>query len=491
MAEFFKKRYHLVFFGAFLALWAATLAGVSQFGDDYYYMTFFSGGFKRFIELNASHYAQVNGRALVHLVDEILLADRGLWLWRIAELCVIGSTVWLSARAAAGGRKDGGFPAALVIFCALFSLIGVKVHAQTYLWATGAMNYALPVPVMLSYFLTYKNFTRTKKLPRAAFVLAFVSCALIEQCAFASLIVTALILCEYLSEKKKFDAPLFLCLIFSVAGMAFLFLAPGNFVRKTYYPEFYETPLFLRVLSNVKPILRLILSSAGDVIAVYLLSGGVRRLVLKERARAFSTVCFAAALCVLLHVHVGETPVITHLAVILSFAVFAFDAALEVKNFVRGERDGLFFIATPVLLQAAMLISPIYGERTVLVSAVMMLVPAAKNIIRTKDGLTPLLSGGAQRAAAISATVVLLVLVAARQIPMIAGYAQNKKIYDINEQNAAECVANGDAEMTFYRAKNNICRYTLPYDDPYHEYWFKVAHGMNPAVEFVYKDCEK
>ena len=78
------------------------------------------------------------------------------------------------------------------------------------------------------------------------------------------------------------------------------------------------------------------------------------------------------------------------IAAILTSIAFVFNLIFALAEFLCGDADALFFTLTAVVLQAAMLVSPIYGPRTVLCSVVLILVPTAKNIVGV-------FSSGAQR----------------------------------------------------------------------------------------------
>ena len=480
--SFVKKYYHIVIFALFLFLEAVVIWQITQFGDDYYYMTFLSDGAKNFFELNVSHYLEVNGRAFVHLIDELILADRSLTVWRIVGTALIGSTVWLLALVAVGGeRRSENFPAALICCCVLFSILDVMMLNETFYWITGAMNYALPLPVLLSYYLLYKRFTKTKKLPAFTFVLAFFSCAMIEQCAFTSLLITAAIIYTFVLNKKKPEAALILCVLFSVAGFAFLFLAPGNAVRKTYYPDFYEMSLYKRIISNIKPLASMIFSRRGsaNVIVAYLVFGGARKIAVKKRASvALGAAEILSAILVLIHVYVGGVMTVAVSAAVLTVLMLCADIVLSLPALKDGDTDGLFFCAVPLILQAAMLVSPLFGARTILCSAVLLFVPTAKNaaylVGKLKNEKVKIAS------ASVAAALAFLLF-----IPLISGYSENRKIQMYNIKNASSCAENGGGLVYYYMPREQY-RYVLPYDNSYHEYWFKKAYGLPESTEIIY-----
>lgn len=493
--EFLKKRYHLIIFALFLGVELAILSQVTFYGDDYYYMTFLRGGFSEFISLNVSHYAEVNGRAVVHLIAELLLADRSLWVYRIVTLFAVGATVYLGAFIASGCRRDGRrFPFILCTFCVLFSLIGVGMANQTVYWVTGAANYFYPVPVMLWYYTVYKKLRLTGTLPKYAPAVAFFASAMIEQCAFASLIITAMIIYTHISNKKKIDIVLILTTMLSFVGFAILFFAPGNTVRQTYYPEFYSMPLYKRIISNFAPLTSLVLSKNGaaGALVVYMISSGAAALARKNKLRVTVAVLnFAAALSTVLFAYVFAVTAVDVIAAILTAAALAFNIFFAFAQFLCKKGDALFFLLTAVVLQAAMLVSPIFGPRTVLSSVALLFVPTAKNVVEVflsgAEGMKEL-PRRATTAALIAAGVLIFF---SSKIPMIVGYAKNNVIQKYNFENVARALDDHDSAVTIYYLPDGDCKYTMPYDSTYHEYWYKIAFGLPEETEMRYTDYEK
>lgn len=492
MLDTIKKKYHYIIFALFLCVEFAIIAQVTFYGDDYYYMTFFDDGFDGFLSLNAAHYAEVNGRAVVHLICELILADRSLWAYRVVTVAAVGATVYLVAFIASGCRRgDKRFPFMLCTSCVLFALIDVGMANQTVYWITGAANYFYPLPVMLWYYTVYKKFAIAKTLPKCAPVAAFLASAMIEQCAFASLIITGLIIYTHVSNKKNVDIYLILTALCSVVGFCVLYFAPGNFVRQTYYPDFYSMPLYKRIISNILPLTSLVLSKKGaaGALVVFMISSGAAALARKYRLRvAVAILNFAAALFVTLYAYVFTVAAVGVIAAILTAAAFVMNMILALAKFLRGEHDALFFTLTPTVLQAAMLISPIYGPRTVICTVVLLFVPSAKNIVEVfSSGVVDLKKH--TRAAAGAALVAAGMLIFVSSVfPMLAGYARNHKIQMYNIENIARCKEKQEGSVTIFYLPDGDCKYTMPYDSAYHEYWYKIAFGLSPDVEIKYED---
>ncbi|MBQ0125258.1 MAG: hypothetical protein KBS59_02920 [Clostridiales bacterium] len=481
-AKFILENCHFIVFAAFLCMQFSVLLHIVPFGDDYYYMTFLRGGIGNFINLNVTHYLEVNGRAIVHLIDEIILADASLWCFRALETAVLAATVYLFALVISrGDAKSREFKISLCAACVLISVLDVQMMNETVYWATGAMNYVLPIPVMLLYYRVYQKISRGERLPRPSFLLAFLSCAMIEQCAFASLMITALIVYTFVLNKKKPDARLILCVLFSILGFAFLFLARGNSVRKTYYPEFFEMNLYERIKFNVKPLLSLIFAKNGaaNVISLYLFITGLRRVLAGKKQIIFGALEGMAAVLVFARM-MSDNSLLKYVSVIAALvAIFAEAAAAFADTLKTKDPEMFFFLSMALVLQGAMLLSPIYGGRTMLASVIFLGLATAKNLTLIFDKIRLVFD-------VQSLCVLCIVAVFFGTFPIANGYANNYVIHKYNMQNIEQYKENPASELTIEYLPDGACKYVMPYDSAYHEYWFKIAYGIDESTKITY-----
>ena len=174
-------------FVLFVAMQAWILLYIVQFGDDFYYTTFFDGGISHFVKENVFHYMNTNGRAWVHILDEILLAKGTIFAWKIFNLAVIALTVWFAATLASENDRRK-FGVSLIVSCVAFSAINILNLRQSVYWATGSLNYLFPVFLTLLLFYVLRKNANSNRLPPATIILAFFASSSTEQCAFASLI---------------------------------------------------------------------------------------------------------------------------------------------------------------------------------------------------------------------------------------------------------------------------------------------------------------
>ena len=154
MKAFIKNHYHHLVLAAFLTIHGLTSAFTTLFGDDYYYAAFVKNGRQYFIDENIFHYLHTNGRALVHILDELLIGW-SFWPWRVFNVATMAMLVIVMAKLAARAYREdikarfGEYQRAVAGVCGLLSITDVAVLRQSVYWATGSMNYLLPATAML------------------------------------------------------------------------------------------------------------------------------------------------------------------------------------------------------------------------------------------------------------------------------------------------------------------------------------------------------
>lgn len=73
MNFFTKKNVSIIGIIIAILFLVMTTSMITLYSDDFYYISFFDGGFSEFVQNNINHYLNVNGRVLVHILDEICL----------------------------------------------------------------------------------------------------------------------------------------------------------------------------------------------------------------------------------------------------------------------------------------------------------------------------------------------------------------------------------------------------------------------------------
>ena len=259
---FVGEYYHYLILALLLVLQIAIAFNVDLYGDDFYYANFTKEGIGYFIDENVFHYNMTNGRCWDHLLDELLLFNGSIVLWRIFQPIAVILTVFYGAKLVSLDDREK-FRISLVMFSLAFTFIDILNANQSVYWATGSLNYFLPAFLLICLAYQLVKAYKKGKLPVYTVILAVFACSSTEQCAFASIIFVFAYFLFNIRKNKSLKAMDFVMLILSLAAMLTLFLAPGNGVREGYYPEFYSQPLFTRILHNIRPLLSLIFDKSG------------------------------------------------------------------------------------------------------------------------------------------------------------------------------------------------------------------------------------
>ena len=71
-------------------IWGYVSSLITLYADDFYYGIFLHDGWRSFWHLTAEHYLTINGRALVHFVNELMLLFGTKIFVLISPLCLLG-----------------------------------------------------------------------------------------------------------------------------------------------------------------------------------------------------------------------------------------------------------------------------------------------------------------------------------------------------------------------------------------------------------------
>ena len=393
LAENICSRLHLLVFLIFTTMQAVIIDKIVLFGDDYYYCTFLYNGIGHFFSENAKHYLETNGRAIVHLLDELLLAGGTIIAWKIFAVITTALIALFCALIAAKvwkyGIKTEKFKLSLVLSCVCISFISISTASQTLYWATGFLNYVWPILLTLMLFYFTENSLYRGYFSPLICPLALFACSGTEQNAFACLCILVFAAIRIFAKKIKVGAAFWISLILGFIGFISLFAAPGNAVRTTYYAEFYSLPITQRILRNVLRLFSLIFRTSGAVNALILFFAAAA-CASYERLKGLSSLLImtlnalaAVLLCGQLKFGFCETP-----SIIFALLAFAIDALISVVYFIRAKETSFpFFIVMAAGMQAAMLISPEMGPRTIIVSVIFLIIPTAALAAESKKPL--------------------------------------------------------------------------------------------------------
>ncbi len=494
----FIKNIHWAFYAVFLLVQAFGHRFTVLFGDDYYYANFIPQGWDYFVEETVFHYMKTNGRFFVHLVDELLLGI-DITLWKVFNLSVIATIVLLTAMIVSRTYKNGyctkEFKISLIASVFLFSSISPEVYINCIYWATGAVNYLFPLALVLAYFYCAKKDLEFNKGYKWLPVLAFFASFTVEQSSAASFAISiyVIVTCIY-RYKRKPNPVYFVSLICSAAALCSVVFAPGNAVRTTYYPEFYEKSFFGKIFHGIYTFLYQIFGPHGlflvfAIISVFVVMYFVKKakdsISGKRSGFVFGAVItgISTVFYVILAPFSNKTPMILLAAILCACVPLAVCFVYTVREYLHGEDDeSVFFLLLAAALQAVMLISPEFGYRTLLISLILMFVPTLKCIV----SVSHMVKCKAKKA---SGAICALIVVASfsNQIILGIGYMENYPVHEYNAEMMEKYVSGEIDELKLAYPLNDRYKYTMPYETWYHMMRYMQLYGLPKDMVVEYE----
>lgn len=473
---------------------------------------------------NVLHYMQTNGRALVHLIDEILIGIN-FNLWRISSILLMsGLAVILAKLASRQYRKDADrelYKNALITVLSLFAFTDIVILRQTVYWATGALNYLYPATLTLLYvYLARQAYERDKGFYQLI-PLALIGSATTEQASAALLLATLwLAITALISKKHKLIIPILTNAIASAVGLATLLLAPGTAARTQFYPEFYSMNIFEKIMHNDMELIRVVFAKGG-MGAVILAAMIVIVFRSYKKAPLLSAVCGISS-AVYLYSLITGSDVFGNIFILIIIALPILSALIYsiFDYFKNKEADNLYFLWGAVAMQCVMAISPEFGARTLTMSLLLLIVPIARAIVEIPStalyailtaacGLLLISSLGMPllplfAVLCIATVFVLTKLFKFRLLPALAvtvaflqfvtvpiGYGKNLSTHALNKNQIENYTPDSGKPLTLYYLPNPTHKYTMPYDDTYHEYMLLVLCDLPGDTEVVYDWVKK
>lgn len=537
-----KENYHYIILVVFFILQLRLHAFVYLYGDDYYYASYFKDGLKGFIELTKIHYMQVNGRAFIHMLDEFMLFS-GIGIWRIFNPMVISVIVVTIAKIASSYYKinkaineeklkiKAFYKKSLVISILLFSMLNIWITRQSVYWATGSFNYLFPVMLLMLFFYLYKKDVYNGIKSKWLFLLAFFSAFTVEQAGFVVIFINIYILFDIWLKKNKISKVYIINFIFSIIAYATVVFAPGNSVRTTYYTEFYENSLFTNIMNNTFSILDTIFFHEGIYIFAMLMilyiifvtlnskpSSRIGKLFRLGLPSVSSVVLIAYIDAITTDaLRIANTKILREALSLTLALYFVYFLYLSFLKYTREKNGDLFFFVLMCLFtQGMMVISPIFGPRNILICGLCLFVPLTYYIVKYSNDkiflaliAITLMTGLLNWPNYLIIAFLLFAIIASkhlndRQVRIfiaivcillsfkyfdknIQGYKENVEIHEYNaEQVERYKISNSTEELKLRYLNNEVYKWTMPYDDPYHMKRYKILYdlGIETQIKF-------
>mgnify|MGYP001851215345 CR=1 FL=1 len=558
MIKFLKQNLHYIIFAIFLLIHSLICIFTTYFGDDYYYAAFIKKGADYFVSENIFHYQYTNGRALVHLLDELLLGV-SFWFWRIFNIVSVGLLIIGIAKIASRcyradiASRRYEYSRAVIAASAIFGIIDLAI-----LRATGALNYLFPTTALVWFYYFYRRDFERFSGSWLLVIPAFFVAATTEQVSAAAVLVSLCFIVSSVVVKRLAPKPAYIAsFVSSAAGFCTLYLSPGNSARTEYYPDFYALSLFERVRYNFRELMTVVLGRGGIgmivclafILVIYVC---VSKYILPNRdgksARNISTggavslsgkaihdskinsailttaklTAIVTSLALGLYVYgLAVNPQLLQLlpvGFIIALPILAVMVWTAVRYFRHGKIDDLFFVWCAVAMQCAMAFSPEYGPRTLLISVVSLMIPVVRVFASRPNpmvfmsaalvvfalmpsymstpllfiALTVILLAGAfilysDNIRALAASLAVAVCLG-QFATVAAGYYENVETLKLNERQVESYDSTSNEPLVLYYLPNAQYKYTMPYDDPYHQRVYLILYGLSPDTPVEYRE---
>ena len=191
------------------------------YGDDFIYATYFSDGFSEFISKTADHYVQMNGRALVHFILELVLIFKDSLFFIVIPLFIILTFFIYGKICLKDEYKKTEF---ITVSLMLLMCLSFAILREGILWMAGYLNYVLPTLLaFLSLYLLKNN-----KMQPLCLILSFICGATTEQGGAMAVSSMVLYIVASLEKKEKISKKAYLLPLFAFLGYLTVILSPAT-----------------------------------------------------------------------------------------------------------------------------------------------------------------------------------------------------------------------------------------------------------------------
>lgn len=252
------------------------------FADDWSYSFIYNdkdirvSSLSDIFESQYNHYFVWGGRSIVHAIDQLLL------MMDFSIICLLNSLVFVAfiyILYKIANRDNKINPFVFVLF-SLLVWFSQPAFFEAVVWKTGSVNYlwggAIVFSLMYPYYVYYRS---TKFSDNFLKVVLFFFWGVVagwtnENLAIALVFFIVLIL--FISHSRKIKIPKWAIagLVGVLIGSAFLFLAPGNYIRfeaiKSTY-EWYDITIFKALWIGEKNVFRYFFHYIMPLLGIYVL----------------------------------------------------------------------------------------------------------------------------------------------------------------------------------------------------------------------------
>ena len=222
------------------------------------------------IPWSVSFYNEWSGRVILTALDGILL-NQNLIIWKVLNALVFANLVWQTAKLTGSNSLNR-----IVTLLAFFA-VPVAILSSASLWITGSLNYLWPMSFGMVILRICRKLLENGKISGRLYLLAFISAifaANCEQVGAVTAVMLAFSVLYHYFRYRKWDCRVVGLLMFVIANLLFLLLAPGNFIRAgsellQWNPQFGMYNFFDKVNSGIS-LLMLYITDRGQYILLIL-----------------------------------------------------------------------------------------------------------------------------------------------------------------------------------------------------------------------------
>lgn len=515
----FADYYHFVFLFLFFIMQIYLHKNIYLYGDDFYYGSFFK---LDFWQLHIDHYLSVNGRALIHFLASLILYF-DIFLFRIINPFLIIILIYFLSKLVASNHSSNNketFKKLITFSIMLFCLIDIEVSNGSIYWATGSMNYLLPITlnVMLIYFVQ-KSVTNNK-FSYFTFFLIFIASITTEQSCMVSFgFIILIVLFNYFS-KNTIPKFAYSYILISFIGLLLVVLAPGNFSRMSVYGNtdyfyniiyvavlifykknfiFFHTVLALTILFNIENIFsRADIRKYIKIMLVFYIFTALFRNVYTSDSTIFTIMLFIAttlylfSIITVLYFLFKEKKY--HISIIAFILAVGSQLMLIPIAAVCGTRNNLIAIILIFILILSLasnvfnkkyyipcigiIIAIFYGGYTLLTIAIFSLI---YNIL-IKNNIYQI----------IMKNLIIFVCTIFLMTSYINSYKTVSALHEYNNKQVERYKTDITLQESLVINLKSITSDESNYqwspliESPYHQYWYKVYNGLPEETEIIF-----
>lgn len=436
---------------------------VVPYGDDFYYGTAFKRGY---LAHKLFEYTKMNGRVIVHSLDELtLLFD--VWGYRLIAPALLMVSAVLGVK---GRKKETGIFAVLMMFMSLNTML----LRESYLWITGMFNYLYPIAVAFVCLYLFEE----KERKRWHYLVAFAAGATTEQGGIAAIMLMLVpVIQRAVKTKEKISIADKKMVFASAVGFLTVATAPGVFARVA---STGEMGMGEKLWANFSLRSSELLGEYGFLHIVIILFICIAIIGISDKAQRNSGYISVIGTALIIWIIKADMLQDTCAAVCIAVIICIFLISL---NFLKGNeylREGTYLLIA-LVCQGEML--PFAGSsyRTTFISAFFIILAAASMLGRlwqekkTRAG-----------AAVVLASVCLLAF--GNFVPMFKGYYDNYSIHMVNIKETKEAESQKPIKISV--PSNDICRFTAFYENNFYPQYYYMYYGRQKDSAYVWTGYE-